>query len=216
MAATEAARLAATDAAEVVATEAACVAEVSANEPRPAPVESEAGWKPWSSVVEVAPSDEDRTPNPSHSLYGVALTVVVAGAIVRPVVGVVVAVRIAGRRHQTPPSRRDYSHSRMHSGARARMHIGAWHSGARGRSGGRRRARVHARHADGRLQQHDERHGRGDERPSPRWRRRVAIARQTRPRRARWPKCEERRGSWRPPSCWAVQRAAERSRCPHK
>jgi hypothetical protein len=86
--ATEAAHL---DAAEVVATEAACVAEVSANEPWLAPVESEAVVE---AVVEVAPSDEAGTPP-----VRVAPTVVVAGAIVRPVVIVVAAVRIAGRRN---------------------------------------------------------------------------------------------------------------------
>jgi hypothetical protein len=86
--AAEAARLNAAEAAEVVAPEAR-MADVSTGEPRPAPMESEAVVE---AVVEVAPSDEARTPP-----VRVAPTVVVAGAIVRPVVGVVVAVRIAGR-----------------------------------------------------------------------------------------------------------------------
>ena len=47
-------------------------------------------------------------------------------------------------------------------------------------------------------------------RTSPRWRRKAEITRQKRPRRARWPKLEERRVSWRPPS--DERRSAPRDR----
>jgi hypothetical protein len=50
-------------------------------------------------VAEAAPSDEDRTTKPVAIVViriGVAVTIVVAGAIIRPIV-VIAAVRIAGR-----------------------------------------------------------------------------------------------------------------------
>ena len=83
----------AAEAAEIAAAKAAHVAEVSAGEMSSATVEAEAVVK---SVVEMVPSDEDRTTKPVAIVVigiGVAVTIVVAGAIIRPIV---VAVRIAG------------------------------------------------------------------------------------------------------------------------
>jgi hypothetical protein len=94
VAAAEAAEMTTAEAAYVTAAEAAHVAEVSAGEMSPATVEAEAVVK---SVVEMVPSDEDRTTKPVAIVViriGVAVTIVVAGAIIRPIV--VVAVRIAG------------------------------------------------------------------------------------------------------------------------
>jgi hypothetical protein len=87
---------------ELAAGEAAHVAEVSAAEMSPAPMEDEATVEAVVEVVvkavmEAADSDEDRTTKPVAIVViriGVAVTVVVAGAIIRPIV--VVAVWIAG------------------------------------------------------------------------------------------------------------------------
>jgi hypothetical protein len=121
-AATKAAHVAATEAAhvaevcagemtaaELATAEAAHVAEVStaelaaALEMSPVAVKSEATVEAVvKAVVEAAASDEDRTTKPVAIVViriGVAVTIVVAGAIVRPVVGVVVAVRIAAADH---------------------------------------------------------------------------------------------------------------------
>jgi hypothetical protein len=89
------------------AAEAARVAEVSAvemspvaMEMSPVAVESEATVEAVvKAVVEAAASDEDRTTKPVAIVViriGVAVTIVVAGAIIRPIV-VIAAVRIAGR-----------------------------------------------------------------------------------------------------------------------
>jgi hypothetical protein len=98
-------------AAELAAAEAARVAEVSAAEMSPVAVEmspvaveSEATVEAVveavvKAVVEAAASDEDRTTKPVAIVViriGVAVTIVVAGAIIRPIV-VIAAVRIAGR-----------------------------------------------------------------------------------------------------------------------
>ena len=83
---------------EAAAAEAARVAEVSAGEMSPAAVESEAVVVE-AVIVEPARSDEDRTTKPVAIVViriGVAVTIVVAGAIIRPIV-VIAAVRIAGR-----------------------------------------------------------------------------------------------------------------------
>ena len=86
-------------AAELAAGEAAHVAEVSADEMSPAPVEGEATVEAVvKAVMEAADSDEDRTTKPVAIVViriGVAVTIVVAGAIIRPIV-VIAAVRIAG------------------------------------------------------------------------------------------------------------------------
>jgi hypothetical protein len=103
VAAAKAAGVAAAEPAEVAATElaaaeAASVAEVSAGEMSPAAVESEAVVVE-AAVVEAAPSDEDRTTKPVAIVViriRVSVTIVVAGAIIRPIV-VIAAVRIAGR-----------------------------------------------------------------------------------------------------------------------
>src|SRR3984957_18001850 len=87
---------------ELAAGEAAHGAEVSAAEMSPAPMEDEATVEAVVEVVvkavmEAADSDEDRTTKPVAIVViriGVAVTIVVAGAIIRPIV--VVAVRIAG------------------------------------------------------------------------------------------------------------------------
>src|ERR1700722_11908811 len=83
---------------ELAAGEAAHVAEVSAAEMSPAPMEDEATVEAVvKAVMEAADSDEDRTTKPVAIVViriGVAVTIVVAGAIIRPIV--VVAVRIAG------------------------------------------------------------------------------------------------------------------------
>ena len=89
-------------AAELAAGEAAHVAEVSAAEMSPALMEGEATVEAVveavvKAVMEAADSDEDRTTKPVAIVViriGVAVTIVVAGAIIRPIV--VVAVRIAG------------------------------------------------------------------------------------------------------------------------
>jgi hypothetical protein len=93
---------------ELAAAEAAHVAEVStaelaaALEMNPVAVKSEATVEAVvKAVVEAAASDEDRTTKPVAIVViriGVTVTIVVAGAIVRPVV-VVVAVRIAAADH---------------------------------------------------------------------------------------------------------------------
>ena len=83
-----------------LAAEAAHVAEVSACEMSPAAMESEAPMEAVvKMVVEAAASDEDRTAPPIAIVViriRVAPTVVVAGAIIRPIV-VIAAVRIACR-----------------------------------------------------------------------------------------------------------------------
>jgi hypothetical protein len=89
---------------ELAAAEAAHVAEVSASEMSPVAVESEAPVEAVvktvvKAVVEGAASDEDRTTKPVTIVViriGVAVTIVVAGAIIRPIV-VIAAVWIAGR-----------------------------------------------------------------------------------------------------------------------
>ena len=87
-------------AAELAAAEAAHMAEVSAGEMRPVAVESEAPVEAVvKAVMEAAASDEDGTTKPVAIVViriGVAVTIVVAGAIIRPRV-VVIAIRIAGR-----------------------------------------------------------------------------------------------------------------------
>ena len=88
-------------ASHVAAAEAAHVAEVSAAEMSPVAVESEATVEAVveavvKAVMEAAASDEDRTTKPVAIVViriGVAVTIVVAGAIIRPIV--VVAIRIA-------------------------------------------------------------------------------------------------------------------------
>jgi hypothetical protein len=106
MTATEAAHVAEVCAGEMTATELAAgeahVAEVSAAEMSPAPMEGEATVEAVVEVVvkavmEAADSDEDRTTKPVAIVViriGVAVSIVLAGAIIRPIV--VVAVRIAG------------------------------------------------------------------------------------------------------------------------
>ena len=107
MAAAKAAHVPAAEAAHVPAAEAAHVAEVSAGEMSPVAVEmspvaveSEATVEAVvKAVVEAAASDEDRTTKPVAIVViriGVAVTIVVAGAIIRPIV-VIAAIRIAGR-----------------------------------------------------------------------------------------------------------------------
>jgi hypothetical protein len=90
-------------AAELAAAEAAHVAEmIAAVEMSPVAVESEATVETVvkavvKAVMEAAASEEDRTTKPVAIVViriGVAVTIVVAGAIIRPIV--VVAVRIAG------------------------------------------------------------------------------------------------------------------------
>jgi hypothetical protein len=89
---------------ELAAAEAARVAKVSAGEMSPVPMESEAPVEAVvktvaKAVVEAAHSDEDGAPKPVTIVViriGVAPTVVVAGAIVRPVI-VIATVWIAGR-----------------------------------------------------------------------------------------------------------------------
>jgi hypothetical protein len=86
-------------AAELAAAEAAHVAEmIAAVEMSPVAVESGATVETVvKAVMEAAASDEDRTTKPVAIVViriGVAVTIVVAGAIIRPIV--VVAVRIAG------------------------------------------------------------------------------------------------------------------------
>ena len=87
-------------AAELAGAEAAHVADVSAGEMSPVPVETEAPVEAVvKAVVEAAASDEDRTAPPVAIVVirrGLAVTIVVAGAIIRPIV-VIAAVRIAGR-----------------------------------------------------------------------------------------------------------------------
>jgi hypothetical protein len=87
-------------AADVCAAEAAHVAHVSAGEMNPVPVETEAPVEAVvKAVVEAGASDEDRTAPPIAIVViriRVAPTVVVAGAIIRPIVGIA-AVRIACR-----------------------------------------------------------------------------------------------------------------------
>jgi hypothetical protein len=103
LAAAEAAHVA-VSAGELAAAEAAHVAEVSAGEMSPVAVESEATVEAVveavvKAVVEATASDEDRTSKPVAIVViriGVAVTIVVAGAIIRPIV-VIGAVRIAGR-----------------------------------------------------------------------------------------------------------------------
>ena len=86
--------------AELAGAEAARVAEVSAGEMSPVPVETEAPVEAVvKAVVEAGASDEDRTAPPIAIVViriRVAPTVVVAGAIIRPIV-VIAAVRIACR-----------------------------------------------------------------------------------------------------------------------
>ena len=105
LAAAEAAHVAEVSAAEMTATElaaaeAAHVAEVSAAEMSPVAVECEAAVEAVvKALAEAAASDEDRTTKPVAIVViriGVAVTIVVAGAIIRPIV-VIAAVRIAGR-----------------------------------------------------------------------------------------------------------------------
>jgi hypothetical protein len=89
---------------ELAGAEAARVTEVSAGEMRPVAVESEAPVEAvvktmGKAVVEAGAPDEDRTAPPVAIVViriGVAVTIVVAGAIIRPIVGIA-AVRIAGR-----------------------------------------------------------------------------------------------------------------------
>ena len=100
VAATEAAHMAAAKPAEMTAAEAAYMAtakathmaEVSAGEMSSAVMKREAIAK---AVVEMTRSEEDRTPKAVIVIrIGVSVTVVVAGAAIRPV-GVIAAVRIA-------------------------------------------------------------------------------------------------------------------------
>ena len=87
-------------AAELGDADAVHVAEVSAGEMSPVPVESEAPVEAVvKTVVEAAASDEDRTTIPVTIVViriGVAVTIVVAGPVIRPIGGIA-AVRIAGR-----------------------------------------------------------------------------------------------------------------------
>src|SRR5580692_6449538 len=89
----KAAHVATAKAAHLAATEAAHVPEVSTGEMSPASVETEAVVK---AVVEAVPSDKEaRTPVVIAVIrIRVSVTIVVAGAVVRPVV--VAAVRIPG------------------------------------------------------------------------------------------------------------------------
>jgi hypothetical protein len=109
LAAAEAAHVAKVSAGEMTATElaaakaaaqAAHVAEVSAGEMSPVAVESKAPVEAVvKAVIKAAASDEDRATKPVTIVViriGVAVTIVVAGAIIRPRV-VVIAIRIAGR-----------------------------------------------------------------------------------------------------------------------
>ena len=92
----EATHMTTAKAAKVAAAEAACVAEVSAGEMSPAAMEAEAVVV--EAVVEMVPSDEDRTSEAKAVIViriWVSVTIVVARAVVRPV-GVVAAVWIAG------------------------------------------------------------------------------------------------------------------------
>src|ERR1700729_4582511 len=92
-------------AAYVATAEAAHVAEVSAGEMSPVPVETEA--LVMEAVVEPVPSEEDRTTKPVVIVVIrilVSVTIVVARAIIRPVVGVA-AVRIAGGGASDHPAR---------------------------------------------------------------------------------------------------------------
>jgi hypothetical protein len=101
VAAAKAAHVAATEASPAEATymttaDAAHVAEVSASEMSPVPVETEAPV--MEAVVEPVPSEEDRTTKPVVIVVIrilVSVTIVVASAIVRSVVGVA-TVRIPG------------------------------------------------------------------------------------------------------------------------
>src|ERR1700729_3038797 len=89
-----AAEVAPAEASYMATAEAAHVAEVSAGEMSPVPVETEA--LVMEAVVEPVPSEEDRTTKPVVIVVIrilVSVTIVVASAIVRPVVA---AVRIAG------------------------------------------------------------------------------------------------------------------------
>jgi hypothetical protein len=85
---------------ELADADAVHVAEVSAGEMSPVPVESEAPVEAVvKTVVEAAAADEDRTAPPVAIVViriGVAVTIVVARPVIRPVV-VIAAVRIAGR-----------------------------------------------------------------------------------------------------------------------
>jgi hypothetical protein len=82
------------EAAYLAAAEAAHMAEVSAGEVSALAVEAKATVK---SVMEMVPSDEERTTKPVAGVVvriGIAVAIVVAGAILRPIA--VIAVRIAG------------------------------------------------------------------------------------------------------------------------
>ena len=100
VAATEAAHMAAAKAAEMTAAEAAYVAtakaahmaEVSASEMRPAAVEAEAMVK---AVVEMIPSEEDRTPE-AKAVIVIRIWVSVTIVVARTVVVVATAVWITG------------------------------------------------------------------------------------------------------------------------
>src|SRR4029077_2965348 len=85
---------------ELADADAVHVAEVSAGEMSPVPVESEAPVEAVvKTVVEAAAADEDRTAPPVAIVViriRVAPTVVVAGAIIRPIV-VIAAVRVSRR-----------------------------------------------------------------------------------------------------------------------
>jgi hypothetical protein len=86
--------------AELADADAVHVAEVSAGEMSPVPVESEAPVETVvKTVVEEAAADEDRTAPPIAIVVirvGVGVTIVVARPVVRPVIATV-AIRIAGR-----------------------------------------------------------------------------------------------------------------------
>jgi hypothetical protein len=80
------------EATHMTATEAACVAEVSAGEMSPAAVEAEAMVK---AVVEMVPSEEDRTPE-AKAVIVIRIWVSVTIVVTRAVVRVVGAVWITG------------------------------------------------------------------------------------------------------------------------
>ena len=92
MAAAKAAEMTAAEAAYVATAKAAHMAEVSASEMRPAGVEAEATAK---AVVEMAPSDKDRTPE-AKAVIVIRIWVPVTIVVTRAVIGVVAAVWITG------------------------------------------------------------------------------------------------------------------------
>ena len=92
MAAAKAAEMTAAEAAYVATAKAAHMAEVSASEMRPAAVEAEAMVK---AVVEMVPSEEDRTPE-AKAVIVIRIWVSVTIVVTRAVVRVVAAVWITG------------------------------------------------------------------------------------------------------------------------